>query len=225
MFGFYLCMQVSNRNNNVNFTSTPLHYVNLKNLAKDGGGGFVKAVLTRLDPNDKADLAALKEAKKSWKLKHCVGDQFLTEFESQGMSFGFNAVELVSEEPLVKKIIGLVSTSIDDFDGISLFSLNTLFTKPSFSKAMRSRKISGVGEIMLGEAIFNAKKSNSFDMSFNSSMSAVKFYKTTFEDAGIELTSKKYNPQSCDFRLFPEDFDKYINHVQKKYNMDFSATI
>jgi len=217
-------MQISNRNDGTNFTSTPVRFVNLKNRAKTGDR-FVKAVLTKLDPNDADDLGALKMAIKNWKAKHSLGDDFLNKFEAKSRDFGFNAVELISEKPLAKRIVGLVSTSIDDLEGISLFSLETLFAKPNLTKRKWGRKISGIGEIMLAEAIFKAKQANSLTISFTSSTSALEFYTKSFKKAGIELTKKNYIEKMKNFWIENKDFDKYLKYIEKEYDMNFSATI
>ena len=217
MLEVYHYMQITNQNNRINFTSTPLHFVNLRNADNT----FTKAVFSRLGPED---IKVVEELKDSWAVPHGLMKDFYTDFLRQSADNEFHAIELIEEGSLAKKIIGVVFSSIDRYGKENYVNMQSLVTKPELAAANKKRSLKGIGEVLLGEAFNLAKKANASDFSFTSA--AYTFYKKTFKDAGIEIRRfQNYDPYNDRYCLHKDTFDKYINYCQDKYKTNFSATI
>lgn len=214
-------MQVSNRNNSVNFTSTPIHYVNLKKVTNGIEDGFVKAVFSKLNPNDKeGDCLAIEKIKETWK-ENDMAEKFagIFKFFKSDLNF-YNALELVGNNNLDERIVSMVKSSVE---GGRTLKLSILLSKPELFKENIQRPMKNVGELMLGEIFHKAKQLQVSRLEFESAEDA--FYIHVFDKVGIELTGDKYNPVKHKFSLPKEDFDKYLKYIQKEYNTDFSAVI
>lgn len=97
-------MQISNQSNSLNFTSTPVHSVNLKKLTNGAENGFIKAVYSKLSPEDLNDSVAINELKATWDVPHKLMDEFSREFNLSIKSHEYNAIEMIGETPLYKNI-------------------------------------------------------------------------------------------------------------------------
>ena len=219
-------MQISNQNNNVNFTSTPIHSVNLKKLTNGAEDGFVKAVFSKLDPNDINDSLAIHELKATWDVPYNLMDEFSREFNLSIKSHEYNAIEMVGEAPLYKRIVGLICSNSYSRNNEIISTGRVLITKPELSKKSDARSVKGVGEMLLGKAFYQAKLAKSKEFKFDSS--ATDFYEKTFADAkiriikGVNFFQEGGNDR---FVIGEKDFDKYINWCQQKYQTNFSAKI
>lgn len=224
MFWFYPNMQILNQNNNIKFTSTPLYHVNLKRVGNNADG-FERAIISKLNPYDKIDDSAIKNIRnhlihnEMYERQHCVGTDFCEEFEDHFLDMAnFNAIELINNEELSKKIIGLVSF----YKNLSgKMRLKLLFTMPNCQNANQKRKIKGIGEIALGNVFNQAKELNAKEITIDSSNSAVKFYEKTFKKAGINPKLQK----GQSFIIKNNDFEKYLNYIKNEYKIDFSQKI
>jgi len=148
-------MNIQNQKNSVNFTSTPIHYVNLKKVTNGVEDGFIKAVFTKLNPNDlEGDCLAIEKIKETWK-ENDMAEKFagIFKFFKSDLNF-YNALELVGNNNLDERIVSLVKSSIE---GGRTLKLSILLSKPELSRENIQRPIKNVGELMLGE-IFNKAK-------------------------------------------------------------------
>lgn len=210
MFGVYLNMKISSQNNNINFTSTPIHKVNLIN-AKDGS--FIPAVFSQLDPDNLLDISAIKQIQKNWRGPSFLVDQFYNDFFHSKNVEKYHAIELLNNDPLEKRIIGLTESRIDHSD----YELSLLFVKPELTQKVGKRKIKNIGELLLGEIFNLAKKANASSLEFLSSNTG--FYNKTFERALPGLYKPEDNDMVFSFEIKRKTFDKYIDYWKKKFGI------
>ena len=213
-------MQIST-NNSVNFTSTPLHYVNLRKVTNGAEDGFVRAVFTKLNPKDlEGDCLAVDKIKDTW-MGTSLRDNFAGAFKFfKAESNHYNAIELVGNNNLGDRIVGLAKSSVELG---RMLKLSLLLIKPEMSRINYKRSINHIGELMLGEMFNKAKQLNVSKLELESAEDD--FYIKVLEKAGIELTPEKYDSINHKFHIPVEDFDKYINWCQSEYKTNFSATI
>ena len=164
MFGVCLYMQISSQKNSPHFSSTPIHRVNLINAID---GSFIPAVFSKLNPRDDMDRAAIEEIRKTWKgvsfsLMNSFTDGFTKDVQKTEQ---YNAIELIGEDKLSKKIVG-ITKYFHDKNPCALSSenkklyLNVLITNPEASHGAPNRKVKNVGEVLFGEIVKYAKKLN-----------------------------------------------------------------
>lgn len=220
-------MLISPRKNNINFTSTPIHYVNLKKLTNGVEDGFVKAVFSKLNPSDKKDIDAIIQINQDWDEEYLVSEycgDFIRNISPDINQY--HAIELLENKDLGDKIVGLVKYYFKNYGNKENLHLSWLITNPKakFISRDEKREIKGVGEILLGETFNKAKEHKALGLEFSYGNDS--FYKKTFENAGINIINgKTFNPSDKEFYVETEDFDKYINYCQNKYSTDFSAKI
>lgn len=213
-------MQISNQKNSVNFTSRPIHYVNIRNADNK----FVKAVFSRLDPKCGVDKAAIEKLQNSWEVPHELMKDFYAEFSCPKDGKEFNAIELPGKGPLHKRILGVVYSKTYMLWNKEHMSMPLLITNPEIKYGRESRKLKGIGEIMLGEVFNRAKKMNVPELEFNSE--ANKFFRKFFRHTKVKIVDGvNFNPYNRFFHISQENFDKCINWCQKKHQTNFSAKI
>ena len=213
-------MQILNQKNNVNFTSRPIHCVNIR----DADNKLVKVVFSKLDPKCGVDKAAIKKLQNSWEVPHELMKDFYAEFSCPKDGKEFNAIELPGIGPLHKKILGVVYSKTYMLHNQERMSMPLLITNPDLKHENGLRKLKGIGEIMLGEVFNRAKKTKAPELEFNSE--ANKFFRKFFSRAKVKITDDvNYNPYNSFFHIGQEDFDKCIDWCQKKHKTNFSATI
>jgi len=216
-------MQVSTQNNRVNFTSTPLHPVNLRKFTNGAQDGFVKAVFSKLDPNNLEDLAALKEietnadSEKSAILRMLCGFFPYNCFQNDQ----YHCLELVGEGSLAQRIVGLLNTTPGLGDKKAYVG-KLIATVPRFKYGKDDRGIKGVGEVMLGETFNLAKKGGFERLSFDSTKNP--FYDETFRTAKVNVQEREISGwDSARNIIIPKtEFDKYINYCEDKYKFKFN---
>lgn len=207
MFRFYSIMKVLSLNNNVNFTSTPLHRVNLIN-AKDGS--FIPAIFSKLNKEDAIDKEALEHIMDTW--NSSLAHDYYYNFRNNNHLF--NAIELLGSEKLEERIVGLAESNSHN--------LFLLITKPKLSEKNKiNRQIKNIGEKLLGEIFSQSKNAKADYLDFEALKNAVDFYKKSFERAGIKYTSEIKEPKHINsevlFSINQDQFNKYINYIKKKF--------
>lgn len=219
MFRLYMDMKITNQNTNVNFTSTPLHKVNIVS-AKDGK--LIPAIFSELKPYGRNnDRTTIKEIAKTWKsVPFLLTNIFSTNFCSK-MDLGnnFYAVETLGEEPLAKRIVGLMQTLTEkDTPPLNLdkFDLELLIVKPDFAHTTKDRQFKNIGELLFGEAFNQAKKSNSDYIKFYSTEDD--FYSKILKKATIDSSNNEHR-----FTIDKPNFDKYIDYWKTKFKIDLNA--
>lgn len=218
MFEFYTNMKILARTNDINFKSTPVHMVNVRNAKT---GELIPAIFSKLNPYDYHDVKAIKKIEQDWANCWLIPD-FCDRF-FKGRDDSFCAIELISQKALAQKIIGLTSYSSDSF------GLYKLMTKPALSdKNKETRKIKNIGEVLLG-AIFNQFKIRESNIiGFSSFEDASGFYTKIFDKAnisGIWMDSERCNDGHIRtrFTLTKEQYEKYIDYWQNEYKIKISA--
>lgn len=212
-------MQIQSQKNNVSFTSTPIHTITLKKLTNGVENGTIKAVFSKLNPFDIKDIESIEKIKETWSDPEKLIHSFYRHFKEKKSDNEFFAIELDEKNGLSKTILGLLNTCFLPKD--KMYHLLTINTKPNFIKGRKDKEIKGIGEIMLGEAIQQAKQKK-VD-SFNFISLADNFYDHTFEKAKLKF--HKSENSYAHYIIESEDFDKYIEYCEKKYGNNFSATI
>ncbi|MDD3435717.1 MAG: hypothetical protein PHC64_01040 [Candidatus Gastranaerophilales bacterium] len=199
-------MLVSFRNNNVNFTSTPLYKIK---LPKTDGSGFVDAVVSRLDPNDKIDQDAVKNILGTW-AKGIAAD-ICKYFLRPPKESEYHAIELVGDENLAGKIIAL---SRDDLNACgNLLHLSLLAVKPEVSFQNPQRKIKDVGQALFG-FIINIAKESGICLEFVSR--ANKFYLKVLQKAELYRDSLNSDLEA-DIYLAKDEICKLAAHWKKDF--------
>jgi len=204
--------------NNVNFTSTPIHDVNLKRIAD---GANIPAVFTRLSIKNDEDLNAVTQIKNKWPKVHQIITCFCNEFcKPQTYDADYFAIELKNNTPfLSEKIVGLFkSIKIKNGDKERVY-LSRIFSKPEHMRDNETRTIKGIGEVLLAETFNLAKKIKATCLDFHSDNDA--FYFRTFEKAKIKIEpGENFDPKNHDFHFSEKYFDQYIDYCKKEYSIE-----
>lgn len=208
-------MLTSVQNNNINFKSTPIHKIKLFKVSNEKVCGTVDAVISKLNSSDYYDIEKIKN---NWDSD--LIDSFTYNFgvNCKVKNNNFYAIELINQEPLSKKIVGLMydETKVNDDEYLKL---NYILTHPQFNKKVKNRELKGIGEILFYKAFSDAKitKANKLDfVSINNG-----FYNNTFNNAKIGFTDKnKYYPLKHKYSIDKSSFDKYLNYCKEKYGFD-----
>lgn len=221
---FWLCMNMKiNNQNNISFTSTPLHKVNIINSKT---GELVPAVFSKLNPADKIDQKAIEEIKQNWietpsHLMDLFADGF-TKYAKKTEQYG--AIELINENALSKKIVGITKFFQDKSSFVitpdNTVYLNVLVTNPAFSSEHKNtREFKNIGEVLFGEVFRYAKKIKSDCINFLSDED--EFYFKTLEDAGINARDNEdmFYLNSHEFTINSSYFDKYIDYWKNKFKI------
>ncbi len=209
-------MQILPQNNTINFTSTPIQPIILKEM-KDGiEVGTVKAMLTRLDPWTSEDKTAIEQIQKKWKDKQKLLDIIKKNFSKKNGSDEFYAIEKPESETLAEKIVGLLGVKIMQNEFQNQLYLSAIMTKPKLSSRASNGSLKGIGETLFRQCFVSAKTNHANRVNFVSYDD--KFYTNTLKNAGVDLSDpKKYNPKENKFFIPKEDYDKYITSIDKKY--------
>lgn len=222
-------MRIFNQNNNLSFTSIPIHYINVRSVKNNA---LIPVVFSKLNQKDPLDQKAIKSISSFWtksinfNFPSKIMETFLNKTnlfcknflaESLNNQF-FYAVEIpkepINSKPLAQRIIGLISVRENPTE--NRISLSTLTTNPEFIKQNDKRNFKGIGEVMIGELINFAQKKGCNSATITSYNDG--FYLKTFENAGIEV-----NEGIRDGNLFtiPQKyFSKYLEYINKKYNFN-----
>lgn len=223
------CVQ---NNNNINFTSTPLRSVNIKNIANEVETGLTRACFSHLDPGNPEDGNAMRKIIKNWQknienllLPEDVEDRIkgittriCEQFFEPKPDEEFFAIELPKETaniPLAERILGLFKLKVSEDN----LSLPFIVTHPKLVTQYEKRRYKGVGEAMIGEIIRIAKKDGFLSVGITSSNDD--FYIKTLKNAKIP-TGKEV----CDcsyFQIPRKYFDTYLNYIDKKYKNNTSS--
>lgn len=219
-------MKIYKKTNNITFGSTPLHRVNILNAVD---GQLIPAVFSRLNPRDKTDQIAIKEIQNFWKgADKFIMDIFTNGFDKDAIKTQkYNAIELIGDESLSKKIIGLINFFSKE-DSISLSStpkelcLNALIVKPEFAHKSTGRGIKNIGEVLFGEIFKQSKKAKADYLNFLSEDD--EFYFRTLGKAGINARDNKeiFYPNNHEFTLDKKYFDKYLDYWKNKFKINVS---
>jgi len=225
-------MKVSSNQNQfhkkqVSFKSKPLHYVNLKKFTNNVDDGFIKAVFSELNPSNSVDKEAIKEIRESWKDNSTAGDfcdYFICDSHiKHPSSFAIKnptkyfCIELINKNPLGQRIIGVLKT-FPDLKIPDYYYLSRIATKNEFRYGDSERSIKNIGEILLGESFNETKKRNFSGLTFTSLCD--EFFETSFNNAGIDFKNRW-----GDFTIEKGELNKYLEYIQKKFNINFSQKI
>lgn len=216
MFWFYPNMNIQRRNNKINFTSTPLHAVNMEKINQKLQTGVDKVIISRLNPVDDVDRAAIAKIKNKWEDKKDVLKDFCNNFENiHCRNEEFFALEHVNDKPLAERLIGVANShAIDDE-----YHLSYLFVNPKLQKQ-------NFGKILLTFVLNQVKKKNLEGFTVYSTNNP--FYLKVFRQAKIifnkgESTYEKMSPQcGTDFWVKGDDCKKCLDQMKKKYGIEFS---
>lgn len=226
--------------NSVNFGSTPLHQVNLR---KGDGSGFVRAVVSELDPKCEEDFLALSQVAKDWNAGFFVG-KILNFFEACRGSLTshqnnpelqdwivknnpqtYYAVELLHEAPLHEKIAGLLMATFkrNTLHNCRNLDLSLLQVRPDIMYQdgvdNSARRIKGVGEVLVGQVFRHAKESAAPSITITSSNDY--FYYETFKKSGVEMIDDRLYDYTAPFTIKSGEFDKYLGYTEQKYQIKF----
>jgi len=210
-------MKISKQNNNINFTSTPLHQIKIPDI----NGVLIKAFISKINPKDKLDLQAIKKIEKEWPpefIKDEICEHFIRDSKKNSI-LKYYCIELDKQGPLKDKIISLASsfTNHNFFNEGKLdYYLSLIKTKEDFDSLTTDRKIKNIGKIMLGKIFQDAKQENCLSLSFFAYKTSKLFYEKIFNKIGISFYEK-----DGDFTIKRKEFDKYIKYVKKKFNIIF----
>ena len=218
-------MQISNQNNSVNFTSKPLHFVNLKKLTNGAEDGFIKAVVSELDATDKIDTDAIEKLNVAWNnrsgLVHWFCQDFLAKANASAQYF---VIEKPGSTNLVDKIVGLLQiypqkNFVTKRDNLIL---STLATKSEFSSKNTERGMKNIGEALLGETFNSAKEKNIADVKIYATKSNCGFYSNFFKNAGLSEAEFGNPTEENLYTLVikEKNFDKCIKYYQNKFCSD-----
>lgn len=212
-------MKVQNQKRGINFTSIPIHNINLKKVTNGVEIGSIKAVFSKLDVNDPKDSEALFEIKELWDDKDKLVCCMYRHFKIKTPDNEYFTIELPGNNSLSDRIIGLANTFYSAKDKV--YNLLNLITKPSMQYYTEERGIKGVGETLLGEIFQKARENNASNLVFGSL--ANNFYNKSFDNA--KMTNYKIGDSSFRYTISRDNFDKYIKYCQEKYNDNFSTII
>lgn len=221
MFGFCMNMKVLNQNNNIAFKSVPIHHVNVRNAKT---GELIPAMFSKLIPSDPKDYEAISRLSESWEkdsfeIFETFCKHFLGKHHAQPTDKQYRCIELLGNEKLDERIIGISETKTEKFGNLhGAF----LFVKPELNATNPKRTIKGIGEVLNAEVFDLAKKLKAPFIDFQSSDDV--FYRATFKPMGVIAHEK--SDGISDLTLFvidEKEFDKYLNYMSDKYKIDFSA--
>lgn len=217
-------------NNNLNFKSTPVHYVNLKRVE----GGLTQAVFSKLNPNNSVDKKALSYVLRTWEDSPIIEDIYtnFTNYTNTSNS-EYYAIELPGNESLGKRIAGLAHIiKKQDCDSDKMFQkleISEIAVNPKFKHNRLTSPYKNIGEVILG-TIFNiAQQSKVAFVEFSSICDD--FYNRTFKDARVtckrRLEGSRYyaGHRVKRFKILSEKFEKYIAYCRKEFGIDFSEKI
>lgn len=210
-------MQTAIQQNNINFKSTPRHKMQLirRNFFRQTPVGVVFSELNPCDEKDKEALGAIKFI---WPRRdlYDLQDLFYNDFVKRPYE-QFYAMELDNRNSLEQRIIGLMCLHEE--------KLIMLRTSPDFAKENKYRKIKGIGEVLLGEAVNILRGNPQRQLRFCSTNDG--FYLHVFDDAGmVQNTDYQMFPRKenrTDFTVQSSGLDKLLTCISKKYNIDFTA--
>lgn len=227
MFGVCLNMKVVSQNNNINFTSIPIHRVNIRNAKTNE---LVPAIFSKLNPAEEIDRAAINEIKKNWKEVDTLLMESLTDGFTQyaPKTEKYYSIELNNDKTLSKKIVGIAkffqekNLCINSTDNKKLY-LNNLIISPELSYNSEHRNLKNVGEVLFGGIVKYTKKTK-FD-SLNFFSEADDFYFKTLEHAGIKIRDNEdiFHLNSHEFTIDKKYFDQILNYWSKTFKINFSA--
>lgn len=206
-------------NNNINFTSIPVHAVNLKKVTNGIENDSVKAIFSRLDIDDPKDLDTLRQLKDTWDDRDKLVHSMYKHFKMKTPDNDYFAIELPGKDDLSERIVGLAHTLYSQTN--KTYELRELITKPCLQYYTDERKIKGIGEALLGEVVKQAKGKNANNVNFVSL--AKNFYNKSLERA--KVNNFKLSENSFRYFISKENFDKYIQYCQDEYGDNFSAII
>lgn len=222
-------MEISSQNNNVIFTSTPIHRVNVINT-KDGS--FLPAIFSKLDQKEPEDAKAIKKISSSWlKFETYNFPKQIVKTSKNNLALlksfftgevcdyrSFYALELLQKpnasKPLAKRIIGImcIRESVEN----NRLCLALLNTKPKFIVQNDNRTIKGSGENLFAEAI-NLAKEKKFSSVIIDSYND-RFYLGTLRNAKIVDEELR---ESGLFIIPQKYFNKYLDYWKKKFALNF----
>jgi len=209
-------MNIQSQNNNINFTSTPLHTVNMEKINQKLQTGVDKVIISRLNPTDDIDRAAIAKIKNEWEDKKDVLKDFCGSFErSYSQDETFFALEHANDNPLSERLIGVSNShSVDEEHHLAYLFVNPKLQKQNF------------GKILLTFVLSQVKKQNLEEFTVHSTNNP--FYLKVFKQAKIIFNKgesgykKNPPPLGTDFWVEREDCEKYLDHMKKKYGIEFS---
>lgn len=217
-FMFWLCMNMQiNNQNNISFTSTPIHRVNIRNAKT---GELIPAIFSKLDRNSNIDRSAITIIHNSWSCP--TAKEICFYFLETHFPDDFWAIELIRDKNLSKKIVGLAQTNIEQCSKI--FDLKYLSTKPSLSnKSKEKRVVKNIGEVLVGSIVNQAKHKDADYIHVASLIKAIPFYEKIIKNASFKPENCHLTKMQRVFFIEKKDFNKYLNHLADEYKINFSA--
>lgn len=210
-------MHPINQKNNIKFTSRPIHYANLKKIGARASEKFEKVIISELEKHDISEIDKIifhLKQKEATPGENRVGNYFCEEFCAKSAdNINFNAIELINDKSLSKKILGAVSF-FKNFE--NKIELTYLFTMPQVRSTNVKRKLKGVGEIALGRVFEYAKRTGASEIYINSANDD--FYLGVLNKLGIKPI---YQQQFQLLRIKAKDFNTYLDYIKKEYHTDF----
>lgn len=198
--------------NNINFKAIELQKVNLKGVKAEA---YVRAVLSKLNPDDDADVKTIERINNSWVRMLFYNPVGFDSFGEKGSQC--YAIEL-QEQNLDDKLAGLFKT-VSEGDKLLL---SKILTNPEIKHDAAKRTIKGAGEVMFGAISYIAQRTGVSNIRFISSN--IGFFGRIFEKAGIDITKESRFDRGT-FTLYKADFDAYIKHCEEEFNFKFDFVV
>ncbi|MEI8377056.1 MAG: hypothetical protein WCF95_00805 [bacterium] len=203
--------------NNPNFKSNPINNVHLRNSQ----GGYVKAVFAELDKKNPKDVEGIKSISNLWKHAKYITtycNKFLIpDLEENARYF---SLELMGNgETLAEKTIGLLKLKFENLVHMKTMHISVLQAKPDimFKDVNQTRPIKGIGEVLMGETFKLAGNKGFGKIEISSTNDD--FYYRSFKNANLSLYQEEKFYNNFDIiEVYKQNFDKYINYINKKYN-------
>lgn len=204
-------MQIQNQKQNIQFTSTPIHYLDLIKMENGIEKGIVKAAFSKLDlKKDKATMEALKKAssKENLHFQLCCNN-FLNPNPAKEKYY---AIELVGNESLDKRILGLAEC----YQGKNgQLEVSLLAAKSECMKNNPQRTFKNTGVALLSAIYKIAKKTKAVEVKIPSGND--KFYSNIYDNS----CTKYYLDRvlHC-FYVANNQFDNFISFCNKNFSLN-----
>lgn len=204
--------------NNPNFTSMHLHSADLRRFENGVETDTVKAIISKINPADKKDAAALKEIREAWeKISRLAGIYFKEFFRYPGsLKAEYYAVE-TPITPKKNKIVGLMSIMPVGNGKLHDLYISYLLPDPRIMQERSITKVKGISEVLLGESFQRAKETRAVNLDFMSTASENDFYHKTLRKAGIAVEKGNPDEPMGVFCIQNGDFGKYLKYCREKF--------
>lgn len=205
---------IINNKNSLSFGQKHLYQINLKKRQPTGHYEFIPAYFSKLNPRNEDDRYFMEKLDGFWSPKsdrNMAGDIAEDFFsERKNKENNFYIIEKNDNEYYVDtfcRTTAVVETTNPKSKNKSKFEIKYLQTNPDILY-QDTPEIKGSGELMLYGCVKEAKK-NGFDM--------VEIYSSN--DSFYEHLGLIERPKAHFFTLYPQEYDYFLERIEKKYNL------